>query len=128
MSMRNAAHSRTEKGNDCLSEQESYWVIAYAMLKSLSEDLAWAKAHGMWDDSPNELKGNFSAINTNVPVAVTANDLYIQYNQESTHALMAFIKDSTRGKVEMGQTSLRRAALRLAEESLKIKNCQDAAR
>lgn len=106
--------------DDFLSANESYWVLAYAILDSLADDLGWAKANGMWEVTPNELRQNFSPIATFNPVAMTGNDLYIQYNQESTHALMALLKDSA--NIKMDQSTITRRATQVAREILKIKN------
>lgn len=103
---------------------DAYWLLASAILFSLSDDLAIAKIQGLWKDSPMEMIGDRTLVDEKGGERVTAHDLANQYNSHWVADLMALIEFETRGTVKFSQSRLIVSANVTVKELLKQKKGQ----
>lgn len=87
--------------------QDIHWVLAYAILDSLSEDLRLRRRQGFWKHHPDEMADKVAFPVNEVP---QPRELLRELHSEWVARLCGIVFHDTRGRVRLGMSDIIRRA------------------
>lgn len=95
-----------------LELSDRHWVLAYALINSLADDLAIYRRMGLWDSHPDEMKTHplFYSVPANQAHLMPPNSLLKELRSDTVQQCFDEILSGTNGKHKLNQGAIIRLA------------------